>query len=112
MLITKLIDKVITFKIKMKFFALVALAAAQDETVDYGHDCIKEQACLKKPELTCINTADGANAYCQDCSIATRTWEDGVVFACPDDTAGGEEEGSASLVASAAALLAGAALIA
>ena len=99
----------------MKFFAVAAIAtvAAQDEPVDYGHDCIKEQACLKKPELYCINTADGSSAFCQDCDgNPSRTWEDGVVFACPNDSPAGDEEGSSALVASAAAFLAGAALMA
>ena len=99
----------------MKFFALLAVVAAQDETttaapepVAYGADCSADGVCADGTS-TCIYEATMTTGYCQDCTLESRTWEDSVEFVCPGDA---EMEGSNTVVASAMALVAAAAMMA
>ena len=105
----------------MKFATLVTLVAvtsAQEEeaaateapaAVEYGAACDDATPCETGE---CVLAADGVTGYCQDCTADARAWTDGEVFVCAADAAGAEEEGSASLVASAAAFLAAASMMA
>ena len=104
----------------MKFFAYVAFvaiaqaqeeeaAAAEPAAVEYGESCDEATMCATGE---CVLAADGVTGYCQDCTAEGRAWTDGEMFVCAADAAGAEEEGSASLVASAAAFLAAASMMA
>ena len=100
----------------MKFFAIATLAvvaaqeeeaAAEAETVEYGADCMETMVCDDET-LECVSTADEMGAFCQDCMMECRMWDDMTEFVCAAD----EMEASNSLAASAMAILAAAAMMA
>ena len=107
----------------MKFASVVAFVAVahamegEDEmkedypTVAYGDACDDATPCADST-LTCATTKDGLSGYCQDCTMESRSWDDGEWFMCPGDEMKGEDDSSSSLVASAAAFIAAATMMA
>ena len=98
----------------MQIFALAALAivAAQEEEatttmVPMGDDCSADGTCTDMA-MECANSVDMMTMTCQDCMMESRTFEDGSMFTCMAD----EMEGSATLAASAMAILAAATMMA
>ena len=98
----------------MKFFAL-AFVAAVSAQAEAGEDCSAEPFICQNTGTVCVKWTDSTameNASCQDCQGADRTVTDSageaVPFKCADDV----EEGSTTLYASAAALLAAATIMA
>ena len=97
----------------MKFVAVCAIAAVSAQQ-DPGEYCDKGIAICQATQTTCVTWMDGdgyPRKSCEDCLAANRVLLDEYgresSFFCP-----GEEEGSAGLVASMAAVLAAVSLIA
>ena len=96
----------------MKFFALIAAVAAQQYPGEY---CDHSVAVCQETQTTCVAWTDGdgyPRKSCEDCLAENRILLDEYgrenSFFCP----GEEPEASAGLVASAAAVLAAATLMA
>ena len=93
----------------MKFAVLaLAVVAAQE-----GADCSADATICDPDALACASWTDSASGEmmtCQDCAAEGRSATDSagvaVMFTCPGDAAGGDEEGASSLFASVAAVLA------
>ena len=99
----------------MKFATLFVAAVAAQEAAVAGEDCSAEPFICQNTGTLCATYFDSTAvevATCQDCLGTARAVTDSlgevVPFTCADD----ETEGSATLYASAAALLAAATLMA
>ena len=98
----------------MKFFALAAAIATASAQMPPGEYCDHSVAVCQETQTTCVAWTDGdgyPRKSCEDCLAPNRILLDEYGrendFFCP-----GEEEGSASLAASAVVVLAAATLMA